>query len=404
MQLLIKEAFPLKYWLGYLVAAIFAAISIALSQFAKAHQVLVDMIYPYISRLAVSTLADWTAGGGCVWQTLLIIAVLIVIAIVALILFLRWNPIRCLGWVLAAVSCVFMLNTGLYGLNAYASPLADDMNLSITDYTVSELSEATVYFRDQANALATQITRHGKGKADFGSFEDMAVQAADGFRALTYEDAISVFSGSTVPVKKQGLFASKGNSGVTVALTGEAAVNPKVPTVSLPFAMCKEMAHRMCIYADTDANFTAFLAASRNESVNFQYSAYLMAYYYCYQSLSNIPTSTAKACAQQADDGVSQLLRTDLESCDDFYKHAKDTRVRKTNLTEETAEEAAQDPTDETAAAITFSSYNSTTDLLASWYIQEYILPLHQDKDAVFDPLDASQVDLTGLVNAPSEQ
>ena len=389
----------MKYWRGYLVAAIFAAITIALTRFAQAHMVLVDMIYPYMSRMIITALSQWSAGGGLVWQTLLIIGVIVLLVIIALIVIMRWNPIQWLGWILAAVSCIHMLNTGLYGLNAYSSPLADDMSLAVTDYTVAELNEAAVFFRDQANALAAEVARDSKGNVDFGTFEDMAIQAADGFEAMTYEDAISVFSGSTVPVKKQGLFASRGNSGITVPLTGEAAVNPKVPTVSMPFAMCKEMAHRMCIYADTDANFAAFLAASRNESVNFRYSAYLMAYYYCYQALTTIPTSTAAACAEQTDSGVSQLLRDDLADCDGFYKHAKDTRVQKHNLTEET-ETTPEDATE----VITFSSYASTADLFASWYIQEYILPVHQEEEAPFDPYDSSQVDLTGIVNAPDSE
>ena len=39
------------------------------------------------------------------------------------------------------------------------------------------------------------------------------------------------------PVKKQSLLRSKGDSGITVPLTGEACVNPNVPEAALPFAM-----------------------------------------------------------------------------------------------------------------------------------------------------------------------
>ena len=42
----VKEVFPLKYWRGYLVAALLAALTWALTEFAKAHTTLVDMIYP----------------------------------------------------------------------------------------------------------------------------------------------------------------------------------------------------------------------------------------------------------------------------------------------------------------------------------------------------------------------
>ena len=375
----------MKYWRGYLVAAIFAAISIALTTFAKTHPVLVDMIYPYVSRLVITSLTQMNAGGTCVWQVALIVMVLLFIASIVLMLFLRWNPIQWFGWVAAAISCMVMLHTGLYGLNAHCSPLADDMHLQVTDYTVSELNEAAVYFRDKANALALQVARDDKGNPDFGTFEEMAQQAGNGFENLTYEKAIPVFSGSTVPVKKQFFFAVKGNSGITVPLTGESAVNPRVPEVSMPFAISKEMAHRMCIYSDADADFTAFLAGVNNDSPAFQYSAYVMAYHYCYEALSSVPTSTAKACAEQTHSGVNQLLRNDLADCDKFYGKTKASDKVRTTDAPVTAEESV----------VTFSEYSCVTDLLASWYIQEYILPIHREEDAPFNPKDPTQVDLT---------
>ena len=385
----------MKYWRGYLVAAICAAISGALVSFAKAHSVLVDMVYPYMTRLIINTLADMNAGGGVVWQGLLLTLIILAVITIVLMILFKWNPIQVIGWFLAVVSTISLFNTALYGLNAYTSPIADDMRLEITDYTVAELNEATVYFRDKAIELAAQAKRDGNGDGDFGTFEEMADQAGDGFKTLTYQDAIAVFAGSTVPVKKQGWFRSKGDSGITVALTGEACVNPKVPTVSMPFAMCKEMAHRMTIYSDADANFAAFLAASRNSSPEFQYSAYLMAYYFCIHSLESIPTSTAKACASQTRSGESHLLKGDLADAAEFYDHAKETRNQEHNLKDINGDNP-EDATD----VVTFSSYSSSTDLFASWYIQHYILPEHREEEAPFDPLDPTQVDLTGTAAA----
>ena len=61
-----KEGFPLKYWRGYLVALIFAAIGWALVWFASSHTALVDMVYPYMDRLIINSLADWSANvSGC---------------------------------------------------------------------------------------------------------------------------------------------------------------------------------------------------------------------------------------------------------------------------------------------------------------------------------------------------
>lgn len=404
----------MKYWWGYLCAGIFAAISWALTEFAKAHSVLVDMIYPYITRLIINALADFSSGiSGILWQMLVAIFIVAVIVTGVLMVIRKKNPIRWFGWVLAVISFVVLLSNALYGLNAYTSPLADDLRLDIADYNITQLNDTAVFLRDKANALAEQVERKEDGTPKSDSFEKMAKQAADGFEDLTYEQTISVFAGSTAPVKKLTLGAKKGDTGITVALTGESAVNPNVPTVAMPFAMCKEMAHRMTIYTETDARFAAFLACISNSDQNFQYAGYLMAYHYCYEALASVPTSTAQACAEETDKEVNDLLRQDLEAVLDFFgKPEPDLSIR----TEEKKEEKEEETTDETtptgeaeeettqettpAVDMSFSSYKDVSDLLASWYIQNYVLPLHQEEEEVFDPFDTTQVDLTGNANA----
>lgn len=388
----------MKNWRGYLAAVIFAAITWGFVHFAQTHPVMIDMVYPYLTRVYSSSVATWASGtAACIWQVLLILFIAAIIASGILMVILRWKLVQWLGWVLAAVMGVSMLTTVSYSLNAYASPLADDIRLSVADYTVSELDEATTFFRNEANKLAIAIERKDNGTPAMGSFEDVAAKAYEGFKTLTYEKALSVFASSPAPVKKlsmAGLFTSRGESGVTVLLTSESAVNPRVPAASLPFAMCKELSHRISIYSEADANFAGFLACLNNPDPFYQYSGYLMAYYYCYEAIQSIPTSTAQACAVNADKGVSPAMRQDLDAVFDFYGKAKSTAnvQASANIT----------ASDSEVTLISFSSYSDVTDLFVSWYIQEYILPKYEEENPVqeFDPLDASQVDLTGIVNA----
>ena len=385
----------MKLWRGYLVAFILAAISWALVVFAKAHGVLVDMIYPYVTRLIISSMADWTGGMNfCLWQALLIGMVALGIVSVILMILFRWNPIQWGGWVLAVIMFFSSCHTVLYGLNQYASPLADDIQLDITDYTVSELNEATVYFRDKAKDLSTNIQRDEKGNPQLESFNTLAAKAGDGFKVLAYDQAMSVFAGSTAPVKKLNwsfLYSIGGHSGVTFPLTGEAAVNPGVPAAVLPFAMCKEMARRMSIDDENDARFAAFLAGSNNPDPVFQYSAYLMAYMYCYDALASIPTSTAKAAANETAAGLTQNMRYDLRQYTKFFGERKVSA----NLKTAAPEASKPDSEPDSFAAITFSEYSDVSDLLTSWYIQHFITPLHKEEVLPFNPLDPNQVDLT---------
>lgn len=367
----------MKYWRGYLVAAIIAALSWGLTRFAETYTVLVDMIYPYVTRLVQNFLASWSSSVAfCVWQVILVVAVILLIASIVLMILFRWNPIQWFGWVLTGVSVVFLLNTAMYGLNDYAGPLADDIRLEDAEYayTVSELKDAAVYYRDIANELSEQVTRDSNGDARFADFSTLAEQAGDGFDVLTYQEYLSVFAGSTVPVKElgwSGIFTSRGITGLTVPLTGEAAVNPEIPAVCLPFAMCHEMAHRMTISIDSDASMAAFMACAYNPSVEFRYSAYFMAYRYCYNTLASISSSVAQSAVAELESGEGGSLRHDLDTYNSFFgKHA------------------ASD-TD-----------SQVSDLLVVWHIEKIVLPQQVEETVPFDPRDPSHVDLTGIANA----
>ncbi len=121
------------------------------------------------------------------------------------------------------------------------------MRLDVGSYNLEELTEATEYYRDKANALALQVNRDGSGNVGpFADFDALAGKAGEGFQTLTYDYFYPIFAGSTLPVKKLGwadMYSSMGITGVTFGLTGEACVNPQIPGVSLPFTMCHEMAH-----------------------------------------------------------------------------------------------------------------------------------------------------------------
>ena len=385
-----------------MTAAICAAIAMALSRFAADHSVLVDMVYPYVSRTLQTMLAEWSSGVTfCLWQALAVALVAVALALVGLMIIFKWNPIQLVGWVLAGCSVVYLLHTIVFGLNYHAGPLADDIRLEVTEYTITELADATAYYRDRANELAGQVNRDASGNVDFAEFEELAEQAGNGFQALTFDGTGAVFSGSTLPVKKLGwseMYTSMGITGMTVGITGEAAVNPLIPDVSLPFTMCHEMAHRMSIATESDANFAAFLACQANESLEFQYSAYFMAYRYCYNALVGVNTETAAAAAARVSSELSELVKRDSSAYSAFFalkRHKTATKVA------DTANDAyLRASGDELGVA----SYGAVCDLLVSWHIQEVVRVqeelLEQEQEQKFDPYDESQVDLSGIVNA----
>ena len=150
----------------------------------------------------------------------------------------------------------------------------------------------------------------------------------------------------------------------------------------------------MCIASEKDANFAAFLACSVHEDVQFRYSAYYMAYRYCYSALATAQSTNAAAAAARIDSEVSDLLRRDLQYYDRFFNTKKD---EKATRVADTVNDAYLKTSGESAG---IASYGQVADLLVNWHIQQVVLPELTITIAPFDPYDETQVDISDIVNA----
>ena len=151
----IRRRFPLKYWTGFLTAGIIGAITWALMRLAEKFAQLVDMVYPYVTRTVLGYLAQWSSGVDFIlWQMAAMVLGIGLIASIVVMIVMKWNPVRWLGWVLTGAAVIYFLNTLVFGLNYYAGPLSDDIRLEVREYGVEELADAAVYYRDKANFLA----------------------------------------------------------------------------------------------------------------------------------------------------------------------------------------------------------------------------------------------------------
>ncbi len=362
----------MKYWKGYLVAAILAACTWAFREFAASHSKLVDMVYPYITRMIQNFMAGWSGGVEfCLWQVILLALVVLAVASIVLMVILRWNPIQWFGWVLSVVSLILLLHTGIFGMNEFAGPIAEDLRLNDVEVEAEELEAAAIYFRDKANELSGQVT----GTADLATLNE---KAPEGFETLVYDKYYAVFAGTTVPVKELNMpqwFTQRGEMGFTVSITGEAAINPETPAFMQPFAVCREMCYRMCIASQRDKHFGAFMAAQANTDPAFQYAAYVMAYRYC---LNALPEMTASVINAEA----SSKVQGDVKIWNDFVAPAEALAAEKAQ------KEGLKDTTNWEIA-----------ELLTRWHYQEITLPSITEPEKEFDPMDETQVDMTGLPN-----
>ena len=384
----------MKYWFGYLTAAIIACLTWVLMQFGQRFSTLVDMVYPYVIRTFQDILAGWSGSVDfLLWQLLAVALAVVILASLVAVIAAKKSIIAWGGWVLSACSLVYLLHTMVWGLNYYTGPLSEDLRMEMGQYTLEELAEATEYYRDRANILAQQVDRSG-GALVYPEFGELADRAYMGFQRLVYDRSYPVFAGSTLPVKQLGwadMYTSMGITGVTFGLTGEAAVNPQIPDVLLPFTMCHEMAHRMCIASERDANFAAFLACSVHPDVEFEYSAYFMAFRYCFNALASVKTVDAAKFTAQLREGIDPQLQQDLNDYAAFFRENQDAAA--TELAN-TANDTYLKTSGEKSG---IKSYSEVCDLLVNWHIQEVVLPSITVEESHFDPFDETQVDITDI-------
>ena len=385
----------MKYWFGYLTAAIIGAITWVLMQFGQRFQTLVDMVYPYVIRTLQGYLAQWSGSVDfLLWQLLAVALAVVILASLVAVIATKKSIIAWGGWVLSACAFVYLIHTMVWGLNYYAGPLAEDIRMETAQYTIEELADATEYYMDKANALSAKVKRDGSGSLTYPEFEELADRAGMGFQRLVYDHSYPIFAGSTLPVKKLGwadMYTSMGITGVTFGITGEAAVNPQIPDVLLPFTMCHEMAHRMCIASERDANFAAFLACSAHPMVEFEYSAYFMAFRYCFNALSSVKTVAGAEATAVIKEGIGDKLRKDLNDYNAFFSEKQDKAA--TDLAN-TANDTYLKTSGEKSG---IGSYSEVCDLLVNWHIQEVVLPSIAVEESHFDPYDKTQVDVTDI-------
>ena len=374
----------MKKYLGFFVAGGAALLTCVITMLARRHRQLLDAFYPYVTRwlqnilAAISNLFPFT-----LWQALVIGLGLLLLGTLALVIWKKGSVIRWLGWMLALASIIWCAHTGIYGLNFYASALSQDIRLEQTPLQQTDLENALLFFRDKANALAAQLPRDKNGNLLLDDFDGLSQKAGDGYKNLT-QDGFAVFSGSVLPPKKlawSSLYTAMGICGISIPLTGEACVNPRIPNMAQPFVMCHEMAHRMCIALEDDANFAAFLACEANEDLQFQYSAYYMAYRYCYNSLAK----TDRAALKQIHAGISDLFRRDLNVYDSFFaQEKKDVATKVANTANNAYLQVSGDKNG-------IASYSMVTTQLVTWYLQE-TRQEEQDSQSKFDPTDKDYI------------
>lgn len=198
----------------------------------------------------------------------------------------------------AALWFVFMMS---YGFAYYCTPLPDKLGLETRPTEAETLRDTAAWLMREACALSVSVPRNAEGSMTFGSFDAIADTIASGYDTLASD--YGIYRSTYAPVKRVRSWhamSSFGITGIYIPFTAESCVNPDNTVPALPFTMAHEMAHRLMIAPEDEANFSAFLACRAHSDRRVRYSAYFMAYRYCINALHSADPALSYAVMDMA--------------------------------------------------------------------------------------------------------
>ena len=171
---------------------------------------------------------------------------------------------------------VFML---LWGLNYRKSSPAQSFQISIdTSYSEVQLDSLSLQLIDQLNLTRQKLPDSVIDKLNYKQVFDHTLreykEIQNSYPFLQLEK----------PVLKKAHFPTWGDYIGYLAfyqpITGEAIIRADVPLLTLPFTSCHELAHQMGYASEAEANFIAFVVASKTSDPVFKYSMLIQLFTY----------------------------------------------------------------------------------------------------------------------------
>jgi len=250
-----------------------------LSEVAKVVELILSGAMSYV---------DFAVAEFLLYCLIIFLCIYVVYIAVKIIVTGRWivYPLRCLSNICLFFSSALLIFMMLFGVQYHSTSLADHMDLQVRPRSVEDLADVTTYVLEQANFYSTGVIRNEEGYCHYGSFDMMASWIPSGYEKLS--EKYDFFKSSYAPVKSVKswkIMSMVGVSGIYVPFTGETLVNPDTPAPGLVFNMAHEVAHRLGVAPEDEANFAAYMACKSHTDRRVRYAGYFMTFRYLFNAL-----------------------------------------------------------------------------------------------------------------------
>ena len=191
--------------------------------------------------------------------------------------------------------------------------------------SVHDLSAVTRLFAEKANELAPLMQRDEEGsyledrRAMFTASTGVYHNLSSEFPSLNgklYKPKSMMFS---------WFMGRMGYSGNYLALTGEANINTRAPSSTMPCTVAHEHAHQLGVFAEDEANFVGIAACVTSGNTVFEYAGYLTGLMYLLPALYGDDSEAWK----EINTSLSSDVRKDLQ---DYYDYWDSQRIVETGV------------------------------------------------------------------------
>ena len=221
---------------------------------------------------------------------------------------LKVRFLRVCGWGLSVSVLLYMVN---HGNNFYRLPVEQLLALDTSVCTSEQLMEICTDLAEKASLEREGLAEDENGTMILSENISATLRAADnGYRVLQKEYPV-LWGGvwRAKPVLNSRRWSYTGTSGMYFPFFVEANVNIDQPDCDIPATAAHELAHTRGFSREDECNFFAYLSCISNESQDYRYSGYLLAYTYCANTLYRYDRTLWRKARKHCSEGVLRDLQ-----------------------------------------------------------------------------------------------
>lgn len=272
----------------------------------------ISLFFNNISGILPFSLAEITV------ILILLAAVSYIVYLIVMLIKKKGHRLKVIGNFVLNIICIvctaaFLFTTNC-GINYYRMTFAELSGIEVEKSSNEALYDLCVILAQNATKAREKVLENS-GIMCLNQAEMSTAEAARNAMNNLSKSYPYITSGYSVPksVMLSRCMSYTNITGVFFPFTFEANVNTDIPDYSVPSTMCHELTHLRGFMREDEANFVSFLACTKSDSADFQYSGYMLGYIYASNALYSENPDKYYSLSEYLSNGVLRDLKNNSE-------------------------------------------------------------------------------------------